>query len=842
MRNPSNKLIYFALILSMLAAACGKATITPASEPALTAAAPEPSQTLPATTADTASETPVPAQPSPTAMLSATDLPPSATSPTAPPISGDGLTFTAANLEGMEELTALSNGKLGFITDVLWAPDGMHLALAGRLGVGWMDVATMEMVWVSAEAPQNATLQITPDGKRLLALNRNGEAQLLDTANGQELGSLATVIANATALSPDGSMLAVAFDDSVQIVPFATRITEQTLYASETAAPIITLAYSPDGKRLLAGCVDGDVQVWEIESGELRRDFDSGMPDYYFCSVPNTSSGGWLALTCQWPSNDYNTVNHEIWLWDPANDEKQNFYTITDDNATGYYDFTFGPGRTRMAVQAGGQLEVWTLIDGFYRVGELPVENYLTVDLDPSTQGRLLAVRTWNGVQIWDSDSATLLNEYAPPGSNAGVVHLAFNPAQARALALGRSDGSMEIWDVSQSQLLHTLEAFAPVNGMPDPVVGLAYSTDGQTLAAGSTAGIVHVWDMAGETPALTGEVALQRSLKALALSPDGKTVALSYYTGMSGDLIDLCDSQTLEQKMEIVTYPVPISVFAFSPDGLTLAAGGSEGQIQFWAVSNGTLRQTLETNSGEAVNALAYSADGKMLAVTSGEKLQVWDLIQGKLIRGWKDVEIELALAFHPDQCSLASSVAQYVDVLDLASGEFFLSLTNGSDWDTVNDLAFSADGRLLAIGSQDGLVSIWGVAGALQRAGSPPEPLCHSIPPAPTATPTLPPTQTPLPSPTPVVTATFTPTPYVLTRNLYLSDPHLRGDDVLALQERLLALGYSEVEAADGDFGTLTDGAVRRFQELNGLEADGVVGPMTWQALWSPEAVRGD
>lgn len=85
-----------------------------------------------------------------------------------------------------------------------------------------------------------------------------------------------------------------------------------------------------------------------------------------------------------------------------------------------------------------------------------------------------------------------------------------------------------------------------------------------------------------------------------------------------------------------------------------------------------------------------------------------------------------------------------------------------------------------------------------------------------------------------TPVVTATPTATPPVLARTLKLETPNLRGDDVLMLQEQLLALGYSEVGVPDGIFGRMTDAAVRHYQEDNALEVDGIVGPITWGMIF--------
>jgi hypothetical protein len=71
-------------------------------------------------------------------------------------------------------------------------------------------------------------------------------------------------------------------------------------------------------------------------------------------------------------------------------------------------------------------------------------------------------------------------------------------------------------------------------------------------------------------------------------------------------------------------------------------------------------------------------------------------------------------------------------------------------------------------------------------------------------------------------------------LSRNLKLTNPYMKGDDVMSLQKKLLARGYSIIGVADGTFGKKTDAGVRQFQADHGLVVDGAVGPKTWSALW--------
>ena len=67
-------------------------------------------------------------------------------------------------------------------------------------------------------------------------------------------------------------------------------------------------------------------------------------------------------------------------------------------------------------------------------------------------------------------------------------------------------------------------------------------------------------------------------------------------------------------------------------------------------------------------------------------------------------------------------------------------------------------------------------------------------------------------------------------------MQPPVMKGDDVRAWQHQLRARGYAI--DADGAYGPMSAEACRTFQQAAGLSADGVVGPATWEAAFTPEA----
>lgn len=68
----------------------------------------------------------------------------------------------------------------------------------------------------------------------------------------------------------------------------------------------------------------------------------------------------------------------------------------------------------------------------------------------------------------------------------------------------------------------------------------------------------------------------------------------------------------------------------------------------------------------------------------------------------------------------------------------------------------------------------------------------------------------------------------------------PGDRGDQVLAVQQPLAADGYAITP--DGDYGTATTEALKQFQADHGLEADGILGEATYEALMGTDMPEND
>jgi DNA-binding beta-propeller fold protein YncE len=153
----------------------------------------------------------------------------------------------------------------------------------------------------------------------------------------------------------------------------------------------------------------------------------------------------------------------------------------------------------------------------------------------------------------------------------------------------------------------------------------------------------------------------------------------------------------------------------AFSPDGKLLAdADGSWNRVYLWDVATGRRTATLIPPGVGAIAGVAFSPDGRLLAVGDSTRVFVWDTATGRLTLSLVNARDDGGVAFSPDGTLLAGSGATGrgpAFVWNAVTGQRDATLYDPGG-QSVNDVAFSPDGKLLAVGDSDGSIYLWDTA----------------------------------------------------------------------------------------------------------------------------------
>ena len=346
--------------------------------------------------------------------------------------------------------------------------------------------------------------------------------------------------------------------------------------------------------------------------------------------------------------------------------------------------------------------------------------------------GRLAWADESGTVTIYGSRSPAEKAEKIPVVDEGDSIHdIAVDPTgQLLAVALG--DGSVRVWNVDT----RVGSPLAPHTGKwGGAAQAVAFSPDGSILAAGSYAahgneGTVRLWKMPeGRT---VGQPLVSRpegsdltgdgGVNDVAFSPDGGLLAWSV-----GDGVVLWDLEKAELHDVLkVDSSDKLTGLAFSGAGSpVLAAGSKSGAIWRWDVESlKSFGKPLRGHS-RGVDGLAFSPDGKaLLSLNEDDSVIRWNLDSSHFKPGLPGPgpmarhlvppfgDSVIALAFSPPDGSLvaARGLTTGLAVWDVRSGErvFHSEVTSLSAASTGELLAFSSDGKRLALGTKDGKVLI--------------------------------------------------------------------------------------------------------------------------------------
>jgi len=336
------------------------------------------------------------------------------------------------------------------------------------------------------------------------------------------------IIGGAQGLHGDDQLLVtgnlVLRDDVLNLEETAPKTLKERTTLGGQGAIVSSVAFSPDGKTLASGSIDGSIKVWDVATGKNSATYEKHLGGVF--SLAFSKDGKTLAA-----GSPLGTIK----LWDVGTGKNT---AVIQGHAKDVSSLTFSPGGKTFA--SGG-------FDG-------------TVKLWDVADGKNVAVFTPHKRQI---------------------TAIVFSP-DGKLLATASADKTIKVLDLDSGKNILTLEGHTGV------VSAVAFSPDGKTLVSSSKTvgkdrsttgkGEIRLWDVASgkNISTVEGDSRAPRGT----FSPDGKTLAWG-----GENTIALWDVASGKEIASLVGHTGNVIALGFSADGKTLASGGIDTTVKLWDV-----------------------------------------------------------------------------------------------------------------------------------------------------------------------------------------------------------------------------------------------------------------
>jgi WD40 repeat protein len=317
-----------------------------------------------------------------------------------------------------------------------------------------------------------------------------------------------------------------------------------------------------------------------------------------------------------------------------------------------------------------------------------------------------------------ETEAKELATLVAKSGPGAVIRALSFS-ADGKVLA-SADRGSVRVWDVVGRKEIGVFKG-TPSDRFKNTVKwidmdAVALSPDGKTVASSGSMMPVQLWDVA--TCENTVTIPETFGARKLNFSPDGKALA---WEGKTISVYNLESKQTREPFGDFRESGKVYTLGFTSKAKLLVATVSSENKVRFvdlWDGDTGKKAATLLGHGTNNITSTAVALDGKTAAsLGNDDTLRIWDTASGKNTASY-EIEAKKAgpLALSPDGKLLAagyrldeaSNNGNHVRIYEVATGKVLAKLEGYTD--VVSIVVFSPDGRKLASGA-DRTIKVWSV-----------------------------------------------------------------------------------------------------------------------------------
>jgi WD40 repeat protein/DNA-binding SARP family transcriptional activator len=527
---------------------------------------------------------------------------------------------------------------------------GSRLATAGPRAFVWDARTGRRLLALRTSGPVH-DVAFDPAGARIATGGENGGAAVWNATTGARMTELPDVGTKVSvAFSPDRTRLATAeYGQTLHVWDLSKRRVVRTF---RSPSPLCGIAWSPDGSRVGAGDCGSNyssssVRIWDVRSGRLVA-----------VSRPQRGAAVTLAFSPDGRKVAIPNLNGTADVWDVRSGR----IAATFNEHTGpVYGLAYSPdGRTVATGGTDGTARVWDAATGAERL-VLPGHRGIVDGLAFDASGDRLATISGDGAaRVWDvaaDGTRDWLTIRADPG---GVESLTYTPDSKKLLTTGLTDCRAKLWDARTGALLASYANKCDVAFNYTPADRLFFSVEATSpnakigAVASRTDGSIKLADASNPNGALLRTLPGRHvDVSRLAFSADSTRLAAGYFDGT----VIVWDVTTGGRVWTLAAHHGLVQGLWFNHDGTLLATGGDDAVARVWDMR--TAKNVLALAGTFALTDLAFSPDGTQLAAGSADGTvriyvlpvsELMSVARQRLTRGW--TQDECVQFLHQDRC----------------------------------------------------------------------------------------------------------------------------------------------------------------------------------------------